>query len=356
MLGNHLLEDGFSLLFGAFYFKDDKFYTRASEILKSELSEQILDDGGHFELSPMYHQIILDRLLDCVNLVQNNNRFSDQESLLGYMLDKARKMLAWLNDITFSNNNIPLFNDSTTGIAPTTQQLNKYSSELNIVIKADNFQLSSSGYRSFKTSNYECIVDIGEIGPSYQPGHAHADTFNFVLNILDKPFIIDIGTSTYEANEVRLFERGTSTHNTVTVLDKNSSQVWSSFRVGQRAKVKILRDEKMYIAARHNGYRNLKTTHQREWKFEIDMIEITDSLKGKFTFGTAHLWFASELMPLMKGNKVIFREAEFTFSNAQAINIIQTKIPDGYNRFTDSFKIEIGFKAHLSTVINVKQL
>ena len=64
LLGNHLLENGFSLLFGAYYFQDETLYKKAKEILEKELNEQILDDGAHFELSPMYHQLMLFRLLD----------------------------------------------------------------------------------------------------------------------------------------------------------------------------------------------------------------------------------------------------------------------------------------------------
>ena len=37
-------------------------------ILKKELSEQILPDGGHYELSPMYHSIILEDILDLHNI------------------------------------------------------------------------------------------------------------------------------------------------------------------------------------------------------------------------------------------------------------------------------------------------
>lgn len=59
LLGNHLLENGFSLLFGAYYFQDEILYKKAKEILTKELDEQILKDGAHFELSPMYHQIML---------------------------------------------------------------------------------------------------------------------------------------------------------------------------------------------------------------------------------------------------------------------------------------------------------
>ena len=135
LLGNHLLEDGFSLLFGAFYFNDNKFFHKANQIIISELKEQILDDGGHFELSPMYHQIILDRLLDCINLVQNNQKFDNQDNLLALMKVNAYKMLEWLNAITFSNNEIPLFNDSAPGIAPSTDKLNKYANNLNFKLE-----------------------------------------------------------------------------------------------------------------------------------------------------------------------------------------------------------------------------
>ena len=133
LLGNHLLENGFSLLFGAFYYKDLRLYDNAKDIIETELNEQILDDGGHFELSPMYHQIILDRVLDCINLLQNNKLFDGQESLLIFIKEKSENMLQWLNCMTFSNGDIPRFNDSATGIAPSTQQLNEYAMRLGLI-------------------------------------------------------------------------------------------------------------------------------------------------------------------------------------------------------------------------------
>ena len=42
-------------------------YDKASCLLYKELDEQILPDGSHYEQSPMYHCILLDRLLDCYN-------------------------------------------------------------------------------------------------------------------------------------------------------------------------------------------------------------------------------------------------------------------------------------------------
>lgn len=74
------------------------------------------------------------------------------------------------------------------------------------------------------TEKMELLADVGSIGPDYQPGHAHADTFNFVLYLNERPIIVDTGTSTYEVNEIRFYERSTAAHNTVVVAGKNSSE------------------------------------------------------------------------------------------------------------------------------------
>ena len=63
LLGNHILENAFSLLFGGYYFQDEKLYNKSYKILISELNDQVLKDGAHFELSPMYHSLILENCL-----------------------------------------------------------------------------------------------------------------------------------------------------------------------------------------------------------------------------------------------------------------------------------------------------
>ena len=90
LLGNHLLENTFSLLFGAFYFKNEKLYNKSKKLLKTQLNEQILEDGGHFELSPMYHQIMLFRVLDCIQLVKLNSWKNDD--LLNLLKVSSSKM------------------------------------------------------------------------------------------------------------------------------------------------------------------------------------------------------------------------------------------------------------------------
>jgi len=276
LLGNHLLENGFSLLFGAYYFRDEQLFQKAQEILTAELHEQILDDGAHFELSPMYHQIMLFRLLDCINLLQNNLQ-ERHHSLLELLQQKASMMLGWLQAITYKDGSIPLFNDSANHIAPTSRELFGYTKRLNLHVKETI--LKESGYRKFENDMYECIVDVGSIGPDYIPGHAHADTFSFELHVNGKPFIVDTGLSTYETNKRRTRERATISHNTVELNGLNQSDVWGGFRVAHRAYVTTLQEDDTYIKAVHNGYeKTLGALHEREFVFETNMLKIIDTI------------------------------------------------------------------------------
>jgi hypothetical protein len=274
LLGNHLMENGFSLLFGAYYFHDEILYAKAKEILQYELNEQVLRDGAHFELSPMYHQIMLYRVLDCINLIKNNG-YQNQE-LLPLLTHKASAMLGWLENITYRNGTIPMLNDSAEKVAPSSNELFAYAKRLEI--QPQSLPLSESGYRKIERGSYECLIDIGKIGPDYIPGHAHADTLHFELQLNLIPFIVDCGTSTYEANERRTVERSTSSHNTVTVNEKNSSHVWGGFRVAQRAKIIDLHEDTDHITAAHDGYQFIGILHTRIWSFNDTEIRIEDTL------------------------------------------------------------------------------
>lgn len=360
LLGNHLMEDGFSLLFGAYYFRNISLLKSAQKLLFKELNEQILSDGAHFELSPMYHQILLERLLDCINLLQNNLWDETQPTLLDLLKGKAVNMLKWINTMTFSNGEIPLLNDAAFDIAPKTDELNQYAIRLNLITHEDLIKLKKnteycllkgSSYRRFDGLNYECIVDIGGIDPSYQCGHAHADTFSFVVNANNQPFIIDTGVSTYEINKQRLFERGTSSHNTVIINGGNSSTIWSGFRVAQRAKVTILKDELNIISASHDGYKKLGELHERTWRFTNQVINIEDKLTNENTIATANYIFhvSSHLEKTKIGIKT--SHSNISFDRYSDVQIEKVKIPNGYNQFSDGWKVSVIFKGSLQTQI-----
>lgn len=340
LLGNHLLENGFSLLFGAYYYEDEKLYSKAKEILQEELSEQILDDGAHFELSPMYHQIMLFRVLDCINLIKNND-YKNQE-LLVFLEKKASLMLSWLDNVTFKNGEIPLLNDSAKAIAPTSKELFEYANKLNL--KVEKVELKSSGYRTVSNDRYECIVDVGNIGPDYIPGHAHSDTFSFELCIHEKPFIVDTGLSTYETNTRRTKERSTSSHNTVEINAKDQSEVWGGFRVANRAKITDLEESKNSITATHDGYKKDGVLHTRSWKFEEDKIIIEDRL-SKESESIARIHFHPDINEDQIKKHIILKDIDF--------KITTYKYAPEFNKLIDALVIEISFKQNLTTEIQL---
>lgn len=338
LLGNHLLENGFSLLWGAFYFKDEKFYHAAKKILEKQLNEQILGDGAHFELSPMYHQIILLRILDLINLLNNNDYHGE---LLDFIKSIAAKMISWLKKITFSNGNIPLLNDSTCNIAPTTVELLKYTTHLGVKADQNIINLYDSGYRKIVNGSMEIILDVGDLKPDYLPAHSHSDNLNFLVNISGKEIIIDPGISTYEKNNQRYIERSTEFHNTVMINDINQSEVWGAFRVGRRAFTKIINESTGKLTASHNGYRRQGIKHTRIFNWSDNNFEVVDEIKGNRAWSIkSFIHFAPGIIPKLSGNIVIISNTvRIIIHGTKDIQLEEYQCPNGYNRFSKAYKL-----------------
>ena len=343
LLGNHLLENAYSLLWGGLYFQEGKFYEKAVWLLTQELNEQILPDGAHYELSPMYHEILLDRLLDCINALKYNERFEGQEYVISFLEEKARLMLSWLNAIIYKDGTIPLLNDSAYGIAPTSKELFAYAKRLDLQWSVH--KLKESGYRKFVSGPFEMVLDVGNIGPDYIPGHAHADTFNYELRIDGRPFVVDSGISTYEKNERRQYERETRAHNTVLVNGKSSSEVWGGFRVAQRAKITGLKEDKYCITACHNGFRESGVEHQRIFNMNDKEIMICDSLlpiSGKNGINLIHLHPDIRIISV-NNDSIKTNLAIFNFYGTDEIWIEDCEIAFEYNKRVATKRIGIAF-------------
>jgi hypothetical protein len=345
LMGNHLLENAFSLLFGAFYFSDRSFYSKARKVLFVELNEQILNDGGHFELSPMYHQLMLERVLDCVNLLMNNSRFQKQDDLLSLLRSKASVMAGWLSQISFANLSTPLVNDASTGIAPSSSDLLKYAESMGIGVNAQ--PLSDSGYRVFKGKHFELLVDYGVPGPDYLPGHAHSDIFNFVLYAFGNPIIIDTGTSTYDAGEIRDRERSTAAHNTVSVNGKEQSETWAAFRMGRRAKPLVISDKPDYISGYHSAFK--PNIHEREFRITDDTIIVTDRISGPDHKATAHIHFAPDEQVNLFNNSILSDHCKLIISENTQIQLEQYECALGFNQRQSATVVKIIFSRFLET-------
>lgn len=340
LLGNHLLENGFAFLWGAYYFNDEWFYRLAKKILLEQLDEQILKDGAHFELSPMYHCIMLLRVLDCYNLIKNNSLF--QNEFVSFFEEKSCKMLSWLKAVIFQNGDIPLFNDAAFRIAPAPASLFDYAERLGLSVKTG--QLRQSGYRKLLSNKFEVVVDVAEVGPDYQPGHAHADTFSFELHVNNRPVVVDTGTSTYDINEIRFYERSTAAHNTVVADNKNSSEVWSGHRVGKRACVTILEDMENKIVATHSGYKSQKIEHLRSFSMQDESFVVNDMINSE---SVAYLHFHPiEEIEIINGE---IRGIDYSIfiEGATSIEKFESYYAPEFNKVIPSKSIRISFKNKL---------
>lgn len=351
LLGNHLLENAYSLFFASIYFADKTFYEKATLLLSQELNEQILTDGAHYEQSPMYHCILLDRLLDCYNLSVNNSVFKHQELISSLLKQKAELMLGHLTNILYTDGTYPLFNDSAIGIAPTPRVLFQYAQKLGITWH--NIPLGACGYRKMQNAIFEGFVDIGNITATYQPGHTHADTLSYELHIKEKPFIIDTGISTYNKTLRRQLERSTPAHNTVTITHADTSEVWGGFRVGRRARVTLQKDTSHCLIATHNGF-GKKTLHKRCFELTDNFFLINDKITSSKT-ACSYIHFAPEItIVACTNNQIQTNLATISIENADKVEINYGKASTTYNKLHKIAIAQIYFKRHSTYRISVK--
>ena len=346
LLGNHLLEDIYALFIASIYFCDYKLYNKASKLLKKQLNDQILLDGAHFEQSPMYHCILLDRLLDCYNFSVNNILFDQQTIANSYLKDKAEKMLGHLESIIWQDGSIPLLNDSVYGIAPSSEQLFDYARRLGLTWKS--IPLNECGYRKMKSKRFEAIIDIGNIMSPWQPGHSHADTFSYELHVDDIPFVVDTGISTYNKTLRRQYERSTAAHNTVTIQNQDSSRVWGGFRMGRRAKVKIIKDSTEEIMAEHEGF-GMLGKHCRRIFFDKLGLHIEDYIDSEVK-AISYIHFAPGMSVSVGENHELIYADKYIIRQTGCDNpvIIESEMSKEYNQLINNVVVALPFTGRLS--------
>jgi uncharacterized heparinase superfamily protein len=299
ILANHYLKNGVALFFAGMYFDGvdaDRWIKKGLKILREELEEQFLADGGHYERSPMYHSICVTDYLDVLNLAQNSQTAINLDGTVQFR-QRVTASLNFLSDICLPDSAIPLFNDSAFGIAPTPSQVFDYAkrvigyeppSKLTGLAIHENPQ---SGYYVCRDGGDMIIIDCGSIGPDYQPGHAHCDTLSYELAINGRRVIVDSGVFDYEASPERAYARSTRAHNTVVVDGEEQSEIWGVFRVARRAKpirafFKKQVDGSVMFEGAHDGYARLagKPIHKRHMSYDGQgSWVIKDMLEGRGT-------------------------------------------------------------------------
>ncbi|MFC1761270.1 heparinase II/III family protein [Planctomycetota bacterium] len=289
LLGNHYFENAAALAFVGSCFEGEvaqQWLDAGIEILQSEIPEQILSDGMHFELSPMYHSRML--YLLTILLATGN------EQVIRLVKEPLERMIRALNSLCHPDGQIALLNDSAFGVYNEPDELRSFCREsldmapYESLLTEGCFVLPDAGYYGWHDENGNYIVcDYGRIGPDYIPGHAHADMFCFELSLKGHRVIVDAGVCDYEASDTRRYCRSTAAHNTVEIDGQDQCEMWSAFRVARRGYPQDVKWQPatggFSLSGWHNGYQRLsgRPVHIREIDWDAGAgLTVTDRVSA----------------------------------------------------------------------------
>ena len=292
---NHLLKNIKALMFAGALLEtseSNRWWVKGAKLLDGQLREQILPDGGHCERSPMYHAEVLDDFLDLETVASSSRRFLPCAPTLSDCIDR---MSNFLEAMLHPDGEIPLFNDSAFGIAPSARELLSRARRHNVTFgKAERETniFRDTGYAVIRgpESKSRLIFDCGPVGLDYQPGHAHCDVLSYELSLDGQRVVVDTGVSGYEPGLGRQYERSTAAHNTLRIDGEEQAEIWASFRVGHRPQVSSIESGQVdgfhFVRGSHQAYRRLGVVHARQIILcPGSRWVVVDCLQGKGTHG-----------------------------------------------------------------------
>jgi hypothetical protein len=258
VLGNHVIRNARALVLGGAAFGAADLARRGIEILRREVPEQILRDGGHYERSPAYHLVVLRDLLEI--------QAASPHSWLADAIERMRNFAAGLER---PDGAPALFNDGT--------------------IDAPRLDLPDPrpGLSVFDDSGFVVVRDwllwlafrCGVAAPRFLPPHAHADALSFQLWWDGRPVVVDPGTFTYEPGADRNWFRSTRSHSTVMIDARDQFRLWGAFRSGPLAKVALryARERALEASVVLPG----RIRHVRRIEWEGGDVRVFDTVEGK---------------------------------------------------------------------------
>lgn len=360
LMGNHLMANAKALVFAGAFFageEGERWLRLGMKILEAELGEQFLADGAHFELSPAYHAIATEDLMDLIHVLSLYGLASPVA-----LRETATRALHWASVISRPDGSVPYFNDSPADVAPSGADLARMADQLGLApppsLDRTCTDLAASGYFRAERTDYCLIGDAGAIGPDYIPGHAHCDMLSFELYHGGATLLTNTGVSTYETSDRRRLERETLAHNTVCIGQQEQSDVWAAFRVGKRASiisrgVEAHRVEAILRDASGN-------THRRCFNFLADHLEIEDSVicsgRGADTSATASFHFHHDVSVEKDGDVWRAGGVSISFSGASDVDLEDYEYAAGFYLTRPAKVLRAQFSGALYTKLDFGKL
>lgn len=372
LLGNHLLSDAKGLVFASVVLSGElakRCQILGLKLLKEQVEEQFLDDGAHFELSPMYHQSALWDLLELIALCKQLSGQAWTNELLETLVSKSQLALRWLRQMTHPDGDIAFFNDSCLGNSPNLRSIIQYMQLLDVAVPPSDLTTESlavdeqphSGYVRVRQGAVTAFLDVAPIGADYQPGHGHADSLSFEMSLGHSRIFVNSGVSVYEESAERHVQRQTRSHNTVSVDNIDSSEVWGSFRLARRATVDYTIERSntaVSIIAKHDGYVRLgnENIHHRTWVFSEGRLLIEDAVTGTYNAAIARLYLHPAVKVEPEGANLKLTAGNLSLllsSDGGGINLLDTTWHQefGMTRANKCIELGIGPDGLLTTCV-----
>lgn len=374
--------------------QSSSFIQTALRHLTTQAKMQVMDDGAHWEQSPMYHNEVLHCYLNVVHMAKINHL-----ELPAVILEKTKAMcyanLYWAkpnhhqviqsdSDDTDVRDLITkgasLFADPVLKFAGydkldfeaawdlgldainTYQELPSTAPSVTSIALADsgNYYLRDSWNENANFMHFRC----GTLGS----GHGHADLLHIDLAAHGEDILIDSGRYTYLNTKERLDLKSSSAHNTTTIDQLPFSECTDSWGYGQLAKyVKgdfIIKENYEMVSGSHLGYMNLPNggiyTTRKVIYIKPDIFVIVDAFYGQgvHTY-EEHFHFNNE-GSLSVGKEIIYTGAKahaslICVSPDTSCQVLDSQLSKHYNNMESNQKIKFsrngdGFTSILSVI------
>lgn len=293
----------------------ESFIQTALTHLATQAKIQVMDDGAHWEQSPMYHNEVLHCYLNVVHMAQVNHL-----ELPAIILEKTKAMcyanLYWAkpnhhqviqsdSDDTDVRDLITkgayLFADPVLKFAGYDrldfeaawdlglEAIKTYEELASTASAVTSIALSDSGNYYFRDSWEENANFMHFRCGTLGSGHGHADLLHIDLAAHGEDILIDSGRYTYLDTKERLALKSSSAHNTTTVDNLPFSECTDSWGYGHLAKyVKgdfITKGNYEMVSGSHLGYMTLPTggiyTTRKVIYIKPDIFVIVDAFYGQ---------------------------------------------------------------------------
>ena len=299
--GNHLISNYKAMIFVGIYFHMSEmgrgFFNLGITGLIRELKIQVLEDGCHFELSPMYHCMVLVDLIETHSLMELSldkisEFFSDLEEFSFLIQQKIDQMISYITNLTAGITRIPFINDSCERqVLPLSDSMFLTASRVGDgrSDQKDDMFTPLSGLWRVSRGSFTIIFNVSKFGPDSVNGHSHADTLSFELWFGGRELFVNGGVSTYHDLRARKFERSSAFSNGLTFNGESSSEIWGKFRSGRmhsnpeavaiKSKSEISLSGYIRIALGNGGFANWF----RNISLQSGLISVTDQVVGTFS-------------------------------------------------------------------------